>query len=536
MRFPSALPRGIRCCALPIIALFVALFTALFTHGAVQGETLRVVIYGDIRGLNPGVTRDGDTDTVHQHLFESLVAYDEALHVQLMLADTLSVSEDGRRYTFQLRGGIEFHNGAILTADHVVWNWRRMLDPATGWRCRSWYDGSAAEGVEILDVSAPDDRNVVFELRQASGVFLDRMAHVQCFTAILHPDSVNAEGEIVEPVGTGPYRLREWRRGEYIELERHAGYRARHEPKSGYAGGKTAETALLRFMIIPDPAIALAALLSGDIDVLPRIPLHLVGELERAATINTVSAAQLFWSVLLMQSRDPLLADRRVRQALAHAISIDQVAAVVTFDTARENPSAVPRASRFHTAAHERRVAYDPARARRLLDEAGYDGRVLRLQANRKNAFMFDAAIAVQAMLLDVGVEVELEVLDWATQLANYYNGEFQLMSFGYSGRTHPVLNYAMFLGDKAANPAYQWADAEALRLLAGAAGRSDDVDKQRYFDQLHHLMLEQVPILGLYNQHQVDAVRADIEGYRAWALGSPRLWNVKKVQPAVPQ
>lgn len=490
---------------------------------------LRLALHGDIRGLNPGVTRDGDTDTIHHHIFESLVAYDETLTVRPMLAESIETSSDLRRFEFLLREGVRFHNGAAMAAEHVLWSWRRMLDPETGWRCRSWFDGSGEQGDEIVSIAAPDSRTVVFELAEPSAIFLDRMASVQCFSAILHPAAVDARGELREPIGTGPYRLGEWRRGEYVELRRFGDYVPRAEPTSGYAGAKPALTPRLRFMIIPDPAIAEAALLGGDIDVLPRVPLHLVDELEASPEVRTVTAELLYWAVLLLQSDRPPLDDPRIRRAIAHAVNIEQVTTIATFDRARANPSAVPTISRYYGPVHGTGYEYDPAETRRLLEEAGYDGQSIRLETNRKYSFMFDTAIAVQAMLVAAGMNVELEVVDWATELADYFAGDFQMAAFGYSGRAHPVLSYAAFLGDRERNPAYQWTDETALALLSAAARTADETKQRRLLERIHRRMLRQVPIIGLYNEFQVDALRVGVRGYQPWALGRPRLWGVAK-------
>ncbi|MCG8505549.1 MAG: ABC transporter substrate-binding protein [Sphingomonadales bacterium] len=492
-------------------------------------QVLRLALHGDIRGFNPGVTRDGDTDTVHHHIFESLVAYDADLNVQPMLAESVTVSEDLTRYEFRLRPDLIFHNGEKVTADHVVWSWRRMLDPQTGWRCRAWYDGSANQGAKIESVTIDGDGGIVFELARPSAVFLDRMANVQCLTAILHPESVLPDGSFGHPIGTGPYELAEWRRGEYIELRRFDGYSPRPEPPSGYAGARIALAPVLRFMVVPDPAIAQAGLLSGDIDILPNVPLHLVSELERVPDVHTEAADLLYWEVLLMQTRHPLLEDLRIRQAIAHAINIEQVTAIASFDHARANPSAVPYISRFHTEAHDQGIAYDPERARALLRAAGYDGQVLRLQTNRKYSFMFDTAVAVQAMLVAVGMDVRLEVVDWATQLGNYFSGDFELGSFGYSGRTHPVLNYATILGSKDRSASYQWESEAALELSAAADQLVDGGAQKQIFEEIHALMIEEVPIVGLFNRFEVDAVRAGVVGYRPWSTGRPRLWGVER-------
>lgn len=489
-----------------------------------------VAISADIRGTNPGVTRDGNTDAILHHVVESLVAYGDDLTVKPLLADHIEVSPDHRVYTFRLRQGVRFHNGAPLTSAEVKWSWLRMLDPETGFRCRSWYDGTMRDGIgsKIVAIDTPDRNTVVFRLDRANSAFLDQMASPQCITAIVHPSSVTKNGSWIAPVGTGPYRISEWRRGEYVALTRFEGYAARDEPRDGYAGARIAEAAQIRFVVIPEVAVGISALQAGDIDILPRVPPYLTANINLAG-LRIARSDQLQWHALLIQTRDPLLRDVRVRQAIAKAINLEQVATIATYGTAVANPSAVPRISPFHTAKQDLWWTYDVQQARALLAQAGYAGQPILIQTNRKIPFSYDNAVAIQAMLNAAGMDARLEVIDWATQLSNYFEGRFQLSVFSYSARAHPLLSYAAFVGSKDRNPAVQWDDEVARRLLGDATRAGSYAEQQAIFDQLHSRMARQVPIIGLYNEPSSDLVRKDIDGYRNWPIGHPRLWGVRR-------
>lgn len=492
---------------------------------------LRVAITADIRGTNPGVTRDGNTDTVLHHVVESLVAYRDDLTVAPLLAQTVTASSDNRVFRFKLRQGLRFHNGAPVTSREVKWSWERMLDRKTGFRCRSWYDGSdeAGFGAKIVAIETPDPLTVVFYLDRPNNAFLDEMASLQCITAILHPASVGPDGSWRRPIGTGPYRISKWERGEYIELERFEHYRPRADDRSGYAGRRVALAERIRFLIIPEASAAESALKAGDIDILPRVPTYLATHTKGLAGAVAQGSPQLYLNVLLIQTRDPLLSDPRIRRAIAHAIDLKQVAAITTFDAAKPNPSMIPLASPFHTPVHDRWLRYDPARARALLQAAGYRGQPISIQTTRKFAAAFDNAVAIQAMLTAVGINAQLEVLDWGTQLDYYSRGRFQLSAFGFSGRAHPVLGYSTIIGSKDINPAAQWDNPTARALLREAAVAPDAQGQQLAFDRLHELMQRDVPVIPLYNEPSVDLVAPGIEGYRNWPGGHPRLWGVSR-------
>ena len=107
----------------------------------------------DIRSINPGVNRDNTTDGVVLHMVEGLVGYREDGTVAPLLAQSVSMSDDGLTYTFTLREGVKFHNGATLSSADVLWNWQRYMDPRSDWRCRSDFDGR--NGLKVTDVSRP---------------------------------------------------------------------------------------------------------------------------------------------------------------------------------------------------------------------------------------------------------------------------------------------------------------------------------------------------------------------------------------------
>ena len=261
-------------------------------------------------------------------------------------------------------------------------------------------------------------------------------------------------------------------------LQRFADYKPLSEPGSGYAGARIAHADTIRFQIVPDPATAEAALATGGVDLLPSLA---PGQIDQAkANGGTVETAQgLGWSVILVQTADPLLSDIRIRQAIAHALDLNQIAQARTYGLAEANPSAVARSSTFFDDSFLDWPAYDPAKAQALLQEAGYKGQPITIQTNKRYDGMYDNAVMIQAMLAAAGIDARLEVLDWATQLDNYTAGKFQLQSFSFSARLDPSLLYGILIGSKAKNPARQWDDPKAAELLAQSI-RTEDAAKRK--------------------------------------------------------
>ena len=127
------------------------------------------------------------------------------------------------------------------------------------------------------------------------------------------------------------------------------------------------------------------------------------------------------------------------------------------------------------------------------------------------------------------GINIRLDVTEWASQVNRYQNGDYQLMSFNYSARPDPYFNYEAMLGDRVVSPRKVWGDPVAIQLLDAAGGEADPQKRQVIFDQLHRDMLKSVPLIALFNPGDVNAVRQDVTGFHAWSLGRARLWGVQK-------
>ncbi len=491
-----------------------------------QPSLLRARLNSDIASTNPGVTRDENTDAVLMHMVEGLVAYREDAGIGPMLAQRWDVSGDGRNYTFHLRPGIRFHNNAPMTSADVVWSLRRYLDPATHWRCLREFTGGGF--AKIVDVRALDPLTVRITLDRTSPTFLQTLARVDCgATAILHRNSVGPDGAWRVPIGTGPFRFAGWKRNQYVELARFAGYRALPGPRDGNSGGKHALVDRVRFLVIPDLVSAQAALLRGDLDVLDNIqPLDALQlKARRDIRLSVARAMDIF--ALLFQTADGRMADVRLRQAIAMTLDVPALVNAISEGTSRANRSIVPASSAYHSPVQAAMPRPNIAAARRLAAAAGYRGEPIRLVTNRRYPELFDAAILVQAMALEAGIDIRIETLDWAAQLDRYYSGKYQAMMFAYSARLDPSLSYESFIGDKAADPRKVWGDAGAQALLRQSRATGDRAARQAVLDRLHSRFMHQVPAVILFNQGHIAAVRANVIGYKGWAAAQMRLWGV---------
>jgi peptide/nickel transport system substrate-binding protein len=513
-----------------VIAAGIA-FGLLLLHPARPqpvGSLLRARLNADIISSDPGMKRDSNTDAVLMHVVEGLVAAREDGSVGPMLASSWTVSPDGRTYRFALRHDVRFHNGAPLTAADVKWSLDRYLAPGSSWRCKS--DLSARGIAAVTGVTAPDRYTVQITLDRAAPLFLTTLARLDCgSTGITHRDSIGPDGKWRYPIGTGPFRWGEWRHNEYVDLVRFAGYRPLPGAPDGNGGGKRALVDRLRFSVIPDGSAASAALLRGSLDVLDALAPNELGTIEGAPGIKFDSALSSDMYVVLLQSGSPVLRDVRLRRALALSLDVGALTRVVTHGTGAPDSSPIPVVSPYHGPAERALVPRDLAAARALVEASGYRGEPIELLTSHSPPEFYDAAILVQAMARDVGINIQVVTLDWATQLARYSSGDYQATMFGFSARLDPSLMFGVLIGDRASDPRKVWNSPEAIALLHQSVVTGDRGERQKVLDALDARFRADVPAIILYNTRRVTALRSGVSGYRAWSAQTQRLWNVAK-------
>ena len=489
-------------------------------------DTLRIRLNEDIRSTDPGVNRDSNTDAVQAHLVEGLVAFREDTSVGPLLAKTVEVSPDGKTYTFTLRPGLRFSNGAPLTSEDVLFAWHRYMDPATNWRCLSEFDGHGIAKVVRVDAKGP--LTVVYTLDKPEALFLATLARADCGgTGIYHRSSLDSSGKWREPIGTGPFVLTEWKRGQYVDLRRNDRYVALPGRRDGDTGNKSPGVAKVRFVVIPDTSSAKAALLSGGVDLLSDIPEEDIPAYKAHSDIVVDSAPTMDQNGLLFQTRNSALKDVRIRRAFALAIDVPQIVDTASEGHALPSRSAIPRPSPFYGAAQAAMPARDLAGARRLLAEAGYRGQPIKILTTKRYPNLFTIALLTQAMAQEAGIRVDVEVLDWATLQDRYVRGDYQMLAYSFSSRLDPSLSYAVFSGVKDQDKRKVWDNPTALDLLAKSMSIADKSQRQALFDQLEVKVREDVPAIFLYSQNRVSAAKTYVRGYGGWPLGHVRAWGV---------
>jgi len=504
------------------LAAFAALATPAFA------QIVTVALNQEIRSSNPGVDRDGNTDTLILHVVEGLVGYNAGGQPGPLLAEQVDISPDGKTYTFTLRKGVKFHNGDVMTSADVLWSWNRYVDPGTGWRCLPDFDGR--NGTKVVSATAPDPYTFVMVLDRSDAMLLDSLSRPDCGgTAVLNKASVKPDGSWDKPIGTGPFKFGEWKRGQYVQLLAFHDYISpKGEKRDGFLGKKDALVDEVKFLAVPDGATVKAGLQSGAIDVAP-IPVGEVQEIRDYPNLAVTTSANPVRHGFILQTRDPRLKDVRIRRALALSLNYEELVGSITNGLGKVNNSPIYDTSPYFGPEERKGFDYDPQAAKELLEEAGYDGQQISIIANKRSTVpSFPAAVIAQQMWQTVGLNVHIEVLDWPTQLDKYQTGAYQMESMSYSARFDPALSFEQISGPKDKEPRKVWENPEALTLVKELRLTTDQTSRQPVVDKLHRMILDDVPLILLYNDIDCIAHNKGVHGVEAWA-SNLILWGVSK-------
>ncbi|MEI3851059.1 MULTISPECIES: ABC transporter substrate-binding protein [unclassified Ensifer] len=492
-----------------------------------HARDLTVAQSSDIRSNEPGVNRDGNTDSVIFHIVEGLVGYAENGEVKPLLAESFEVSADGLTYTFKLRDDLKFHNGKALTAEDVVWNWNRYMKPETKWTCAGDFDGG--KSIKVTNVAAADASTVTMSIEKPSAVFLGLMARPECgYTGIVSKDSVGADGAFVAPIGTGPFKWAEWKKGEYVRLEKNADYvsPANDGMPDGMVGSKRPLVDGIKFMVIPDASTVKTGLLSGALDT-TEVSADLIAEFKDSDTMQLIVKRNNGKNLLYFQTRDKVLSNVAVRRAMAEALDLDQLVAAVSNGTGEANSSMVSADSVFYSGVQKKKIPMDLEKAKKNLADAGYKGEQITIIANKRgNVPSFPAAVVAQAMMQQVGLNVQIEVLDYATQVDRRRSGNYQVISQSVSPRLDPALMYGFYVGNKDKNASLMWDNPKAVELMKAAYIEADQTKRQAIFDEFHQLMLDEVPGIFMYDMVDIWGATKKLHGEPVWQSNT-RLWEV---------
>src|ERR1700716_1085401 len=243
-----------------------------------KGGAANLAMIGEPQTLDPMASTADLVGTIMQHVYESLYTFDANWNVAPMLAESMpTISKDGLVYTIPLRKGVKFHNGKEMTSDDVGASLKRWMDMAPRGK-------AVAKEIKSLEAKGPN--SIVITLNRPYAPLLAHLALPNGFAAIMPKETIATP--LTEYIGTGPYKFKERKPDQYVQLVRYDDYSARKEPASGYAGKREALLDELRFVPVPNANTRVEGSLSGQYQFADLLPVESFSRIENAPNVKPV--------------------------------------------------------------------------------------------------------------------------------------------------------------------------------------------------------------------------------------------------------
>lgn len=394
------------------LALSVA---ALALSVPASAETLYAVMQSSLRGLDPIVSSAAITNTHGFMIYDTLLGLDENFEVQPQMADRWEVSEDGRTYTFYLREGLTWHDGAPVTAEDVVASISR-------WGKQDIMGQVLMSLTE--DMHAIDEKSLSMEFEVPTTLVLSALAKIGTRTPFIMPKRVAetpASEQITEYVGSGPFRFveSEFQPGVRVVYEKFENYVPREDQASRTAGGKVVNVDRVEWISMPDALTTVNALLNNEVDYVENLPFDQMSmvEADDEFTVKFLNNLGL-WTYIRFNHMYPPFDNELVRRAAMYAVGQQDLLMALTGNPEISSTCVAifgcgtPYASEYGS---DIIIQAQPERARELLKEAGYNNEPVIILHPTDNPQVSTQPVVIGAMLREAGFNVDIQSMDWQT-------------------------------------------------------------------------------------------------------------------------
>ena len=498
-----------------LAALLLVLVLAGLVGGAAGAPPRDAIVIGLVAEpvtMDPPQITDLNSARVTKRIFEGLVGQELGSYKLVPgLAQSWDISRDGLTYTFRLRPNVTFHDGTPFNAEAVKFVFERQLNDKGPYYATGTYPyvkgflGNVA-GVEVLDAST-----VQIKLKAPLTPFLQYLAHQSLF--MFSPESLKKWGKDVvkHPVGTGPFKLETWEPGVKVVLARNEHY---------WGGAPKIRQAI--YVPIVEAQARLVALKTGDIDLTMDVPPDSLDELRRDPNLVVAeSNSSAVWYVTL-NTRHPILKDRRVRQALNHAVNKEAIIRDILRGTAIVSRGPISPVYGPYYEENTARYPHDLEKARALLKDAGYAGGFelgfLVPESGSGMQSPVEMATVIQANLAQIGVRAKIQTMEWGAYLRKYLEQpDMAEMSWNPSIGDPDHMMYMLLSSDRfppAFNSGYYQND-RVDDLLRRARTTLDEKARVPLYKEAQKLVVEDAPWIFVDHGKQVIVHRKRVQGFK---------------------
>ena len=481
----------------------------------VPGGELIIALTTQPNAIDNANSAERNASNVSQQIFDPLVWINDDLEFEPALAESWTVSDDGLRYTYKLREDVVFHNGEPFNADAVVFSWEVQKQPENAYF--NYYERAA-------EVNKIDEYTVELVAQEPNALFLGLTGAIWAFVPPKYYSEVGLTGFSQDPIGTGPFMLTEWVRGDRIVLDRNPNYWREGYPKLDR----------IIFRPITESSTRAAAIQTGEVDIVSRLSPVEAASLEGVAGVNIIEypTNRVYYIAFnnLTSGVGQPTEDPRVRQALNHAVDVDGIIGAL-FDGKGVRATGLITAADFGYNDALAPYSYDPDRARELLAEAGYpEGFDIGFACPSGAYTNFQQVCeAVAAQLGEVGVNASLDIIESGAYWDLEEDKQLPPL-FGDSwSNSNPEgwdrLQGAM--GGQAASYS-AWSDPVVDSLLVEILATPDDNARADLYRQLQQHMYNDPPFIYLYVPFSFEAKSDRVANYKPRSAEEYWLWDLE--------
>ncbi|MGN7764097.1 ABC transporter substrate-binding protein [Paenibacillus sp. 22594] len=472
-------------------------------EGPKDGGSLIIGVAADPVVLNPNYAGDRVSLTIDQALYAPLFQVNNGKKT-FYLADSLTPSADNLTYTLKLKSGLTWHDGEKLTADDIVFTIEKILDE----KQNSFLRANFLINDQPITATKVDDLTVEFKLPQVSPAFEATLVQVTPIPKHIFENETDIEKSTknAAPVGSGPFKFKEYKAGEYLTLERF----------DNYFGGKP-HLDSVTYRIAKDANAANLALQNGEINVQYLDPKD-VGTIQATNNFEILPYAEGRLSYLMFNANSDtgVLAKKEVRQALSLALSRDEIIQTAYTSSEYADPAKsflTPDALYFTNDVPT--FDNDAAKAKEMLQAAGVSNLKLRFIVQSGNKAQEAISLYVQQKLKAVGVDVELKSMDssaWVQKFIDLKATDFELALTGYIMGYDPDAYRILFTSGASSNYSH-YANPEVDKLLNEGAGEADPAKRADIYKKAQEIVAGDAPIYPIAYTKTVVAISKNYGG-----------------------
>lgn len=506
-----------------------------FSAPASAEKVLRIVPHADLKNLDPIWTTAYITRNHGYMVYDTLFAVDENLKVQPQMVESYEVSDDGLVYTFKLRSGLKWHDGAPVKSEDCIASIKR-------WGKRDGMGQKLMDFTKSMDVV--DDSTFTLTLKEPYGLVLDSLGKISSNVPFMMPKrlaDVDAFTQVSEIVGSGPFKFvkEEWVPGSKIVYVKNDAYVPRSEPASGAAGGKVVKVDRVEWVYIPDPATTMNALINGEVDLWESPAVDMIPLMRGNAELKIETIDPLGTQGWLRPNHlHPPFNNPKARQALLWAVNQEEYLQAIVGDPSLYKVCAAyficgtPNATEIGT---EPLKAVDKKMAMKLLKESGYKGEKIILMQPTDIPVLNNASLVTAQLLRDIGMDVEVQAMDWSTLTSRRAEKKppseggwnvFHTYSTG-ADVSSPIANIGIS-GGGVEKAWFGWPTDARIEELRDSFARATTAEaKAKIVEELQARLFEIVPYVNYGQWFQPMAWRKNLSGVLVSPV--PFFWNIEK-------